>query len=126
MLYYEEEMIPGLRKALNDTYNFLPYHFNTSSYLDQCTELIGTYLCNFYFPFCRIDNTEIIPACSRSCNLLYNNEECLNLLKDTLSYLAEQNITVLPENNSCEMTYRPFGPDRPSESDFCLNIEGQT
>ena len=125
VMYYEEEMIPGLRKALNDTYSFLPYHFNTSSYLNQCTELIGNYLCNYYFPLCRTDRNEFFPVCSSSCNLLYNNEECSNLLMDTLSYLVEQNITVLPDNNSCERTHHPFGPDHPGESNFCLSIEGQ-
>ena len=124
-MYYEEEVIPGLRKALNDTYNFLHYHLNTSSHQYQCTELMGTYLCNYYFPFCRMDRNDIIPVCTSSCNLLHNNEECKNMLMYTLSYFAEQGITVLPDNNSCEMTHRLFGPDRPSESNFCLGLEGQ-
>ena len=122
-------MIPGLRKALNDSYNFLPYLLNTSesSHQYQCTELIGIYLCNYYFPFCRMDRDgfEILPVCSCSCNLLYNNEECSNMFIYTLSYLGEQGISVLPDNNSCEMTYRPIGADHPGESNFCFSIEGQ-
>lgn len=124
-MYYEEEMIPGLRKALNDTYNFWHYHLNTSSHHNLCTELLGSYLCNFYFPFCRMEGDEIFSACSSSCNLLHNNEECSNMLTYTLSYLAEQGITVLPDNSLCEMTHRPFGSDFPGESNFCFDIEGQ-
>ena len=124
VMYFKEDTIPGLRKVLNDTYTFLPYHFNASSYLDDCSLLIGNYLCAYYFPLCREDRNQIYEACSSSCNILFNNEECSNLFKDTINFIAEQNITILPDTDSCATTYRPLGFDQPDEASFCLSIEG--
>ena len=120
--YYEEDIIPNLKSALIDSYTVLPH---TSSNFDQCLEIIVIYLCNYYFPICRTDRIEIAPVCSSSCNLLFNNEECLNLFKDALSFIAGNNITVLPDNNSCAMTYRPFGSNQLEEWGFCFNLEGK-
>ena len=108
-------MLPGLRQALPDTVNS-----NVSSRFEQCTQLITHYLCHYYFPLCNSDGDQIRPVCSSSCNILLNNKECSNLLMDTLGLIAEQNITLLPEHDSCAMTYRSYPEsDQPDVSRFC-------
>ena len=118
--YYDGVEVPGIREALD--YSLFTDYSNVSS---QCVELIGHYLCHYYFPICDMDHDTILPVCSSSCNLIVNNEECLTLFMNAVNLIAEQNITTLPSNDSCTVTYRPFvESDQPEISDFCLDIEG--
>ena len=90
---------------------------------DSCEQSIQHYLCRYYFPSCDIN--VIYPVCMSSCNLLYNNENCSELLRNALTVLANEGITVLPSNNSCERTFLPLSGI--SDSDMvveCINIEG--
>ena len=111
-------MLPGIKQALHHAVLFL--HSNMSDNLEQCGQLIGRYLCHYYFPVCNTDGDKIRPVCSSGCNILLNNEECSNMLTDALGLIAEQNITLLPKNDSCAMTYRYFSEsDQPDVSQFC-------
>ena len=125
--YYDGGTLPGIREALNHALGTTHDHSlsNTSNSRDQCTDVIGHYLCHYYYPVCDLDHNEILPVCSSSCNLLFNNEICSELFMNTLALIAEQNITesLLPSNDSCANTYHKF--DQPDESDACLVIEGK-
>ena len=114
-------MLPGIKQTLHDAVLFV--NSNISNNLEQYAQLIGNYLCHYYFPVCNMDGDKIRPVCSSSCNVLLNNEECSNLLKNALNLIAEQNITLLPDNDSCAMTYRSFPESNlPDVSQFCHNI----
>ena len=72
-----------------------------------------------------MDDNSVIPVCSNSCNLLLNNQVCSKLLMDTLSYIAEKNITALPDSDSCAVTHCYFSePNNAAVNDSCLGIEG--
>ena len=120
--YYNGGTLPGIEEALNYTLETV-----SNSNNDQCAELIGHYLCHYYYPVCDIDHNEILPVCSSSCNLLFNNEECSDLYTNALNLIAEHNVSLVPSNDSCTMTYRSFAdsvqPD--ASEDSCLDIEGQ-
>ena len=121
--YYDKDEVPGIKEILND--GLFAGYSNASNDFYQCTELISHYLCHYYFPVCDMDHDEILPVCSFSCNLIFNNEDCHNLFTNALDLIVEQNITILPSNESCTATYHPFtGSDKPEVSDFCLDIEG--
>ena len=114
-------MLRDIREALNNVYHNLATYSNRSSIHDQCFQLIGNYLCYFYFPLC---STAIFPTCRSSCNLILNNEECSGLLMYALSLLEDQNITLLPDNDSCAMTYHSFpGSDQYSVTESCADIQ---
>ena len=121
--YYDGGTLPGIREALNHALE--APDSNTSSIHVQCMDVIGHYLCHYYYPVCDVDHNEILPVCSSSCNLLFNNEICSELFMDTLTLIAEQNITesLLPSSDSCASTYHIF--DQPDVSDACLDIEGE-
>ena len=124
--YYNGDMIPGINQALNDVILFINLLINTSDSLDQCGQLIGDYLCHYYFPICNMKGDKIIPVCSSSCNVLLNNEECLDLFMNALTLITKKNITALPSNDSCTMTYRSFNElDQPDVSRFCRQNLGQ-
>ena len=118
-------MLPDIQQALNDA--LLVVSSNTSYNLSPCVTLVENYLCYYYFPRCIMRNNKILPVCRDSCNLLFNNEECSSLLQNALSVVIDHNITLLPDNNSCAMTYRSFtDSDQPiNVSEECLEIEGQ-
>ena len=120
--FYDGGTVPGIKGVLN--YGLFAGYSNASSNFNQCMELIGHYLCHYYFPICDMDHDAILPVCSSSCNLMFNNQECLTLFMNALNVIADQNITVLPSNDSCTLTYRSFGSDQPEISHFCLDIEG--
>ena len=121
--YYDEGTLPGIQQVLDDV--LMALHSNISGNLSQCAQLIGDYLCLYYFPICYRNNNEIIPVCSSTCNLLFNYEQCSSLLQTAVSLIAEQNITLIPDNDSCIMTYRSFTePDQPGLSETCIHIEG--
>ena len=120
--YFDGGMLHGIRGALNSTYNHFSTYSNTSSIQDRCFQLMEIYLCYFYFPLCK---TAIFPTCRSSCNLLFNNEECSGLLMYALSLLEDQNITLLPDNDSCAMTYYSFpGSDQYPVAESCVDIQG--
>lgn len=111
-------MPPGLRQALLDA--ILPVSSNTSNSFVQCAQLVAHYLCHYYFPICNADGDKIRPVCSSSCNILLNNKECFNLLISALSLIAEQNVTLRPDYDSCAMTYHSYPEsDQPDVSQFC-------
>ena len=121
--YYDEGTLPGIQQVLDDV--LMALHSNISGNLSQCAQLIGDYLCLYYYPRCNKNNNEIIPVCSRTCNLLFNYEQCSNLLQTAVSLIVEQNITLIPNNDSCIVTYRSYvEPDQPGVSETCIPIEG--
>lgn len=124
--YYDDGMLPDILEVLDDALDLLSVHSNVSDNYDNCANLIGSYLCHYYFPACLVDKNEILPVCSGSCNLLLNDEECSDLFMVALSFIAENNITHLPDIDSCAMTYRSLPKsDQPNVcNSSCLNIEG--
>ena len=121
--YYAGDMIPGINQALSDAILFI--NLNISDSLEQCAQAIGDYLCHYYFPTCNMDGDKIIPVCSSSCNVLLNNEECLDLFTNALSIIGKKNITALPSSDSCTMTYYSFNEsDQPDVSRFCRQVLG--
>ena len=126
--YYDGGSLPDIRKALNYAFAIGVTYSNISSIHDQCSNVIGHYLCHYYYPVCDVDHNEILPVCSSSCNLLFNNEICSELFIDTLILMAEQNISEssLPSSDSCVKTYHTFNvSNQPDISDSCLDVEGQ-
>ena len=122
--FSDSGMPPDIVEALDDA--LLAIHLNASdNNHNTCVQLIENYLCHYYFPICRMDDNAVIPVCSNSCNLLLNNQVCSKLLMDTLSYIAEKNITVLPDSDSCAVTHCYFSePNNAAVNDSCLGIEG--
>ena len=119
--YYDEDTPPGIQQALDDV--LLILQWNMSRNLSQCVQLVGDYLCLYYYPICSINDNSIIPVCRPTCNLLFNNEQCSSLLLTAISLIAEQNITLLPDD-SC-IAHRSFTvSDQPKVSKTCLHIEG--
>lgn len=119
-------ILPGLRQTLHSAFLFVNSSTSTPNNLDQCVQLIEHYLCLYYFPLCRSEDGKILKVCSSTCNLLFNNENCSNLFMNALNYIGEQNITLLPDSDSCATTFRPFvESDQPSVSQKCASIEGQ-
>ena len=124
VMYYDGGVIPYLKEILN--YTIFEVYSNASSDLIQCANLIGNYLCHFYFPVCQMNDRGIHPICSTTCNLLFNNEECSSLLINAINLIATYNITTVPDNDSCVTTYRSYAmSDQPdSISNFCFTSEG--
>ena len=122
-------MLPGITQALHDALMSINSSASMSNYsaADQCVQLLGHYLCHYYFPLCRvtmIGQNEIIPPCSSTCSLLINNEECSDLLMIALNVI--ENITILPDNDSCIMTHRSFNvSDPPDVSPNCIGLESK-
>ena len=116
-------MLPDIKDILD--YVIFDVYSNASSNLTQCKDLIGSYLCQFYFPVCQIDNTRIVSICSTTCNLLFNDEECSSLLINAISLIAKYNINTVPDNDSCVITHRSYAvSDQPVMSQFCIQTEG--
>ena len=114
-------MLPGLSQALHDA--ILLINSNISNSFEDCAQLTAHYLCQYYFPICNMDGDKIRPVCSSSCNILLNSKECSNLLMNTLSLIGEQNVTLLPDYDSCAMTYRSYpASGQPDVSQFCQVI----
>ena len=121
---YDRAIPPGITQALHDT--LLNISSNTSNYPDHCVQLLGSYLCHYYFPICRVNRNDIEPVCRSSCNLLLNDDNCSDLLMTALDIIAEHNVTLLPDDDLCVMTYRSYnGSGTPGVSSNCRNIEGQ-
>ena len=112
-----------MQQVLDDI--LLALHSNISSNVSQCAQLIGDYLCLYYYPICNINDNKIIPVCGSTCNLLFNHEQCSSLFLTAISLITEQNITLLPDKDSCITTYCSFAEtDQPNLSETCLHIEG--
>lgn len=123
LAFYDSGMQPDVVEILDDA--LLAIHSNASDNHDKCVQLIENYLCHYYFPACHTDNNDILPVCSSSCNILLNNQVCSELLMDTLSYIAEKNITLLPDGDSCAVTHCFLSePNKPAVNESCLGIEG--
>ena len=121
--YYDGGVQPDIVEVLDDA--LLIIYSNASDNHDKCVQLIENYLCHYYFPECHMDNNDIFPVCSSSCNILLNNQVCSELLMDALSYIAEKNITLLPDSDSCAVTHCFYSePNKPAINESCLGIEG--
>lgn len=115
-------MYKGIRPALND---LLSGSTGMSENHDLCVELLRQYFCHYYFPFCNMNATSVVPVCTSSCNLLFNNEECMSLLMEAIALIKEQNITVTPSSNSCERRFVPLTRQATfTVANICISIEG--
>ena len=110
--HYDGSVLPGITKALHDA--LLVVNSNTFNDLDQCVQVVGLFLCRYYFPLCRSRRDEIIPVCSSTYNILNNNEECADLLTIALQIIAKQNVTLLPNYDAYQSL---------DESDQLFNCE---
>ena len=120
---YDGGILPDTSQALNDALMII--NSSTNSHLDHCVQLLQSYLCHYYFPTCHVNRNEIYPVCSSSCNLLINHDDCSDLLVTALHIIAEQNITLLPDDDLCVMTYRSFnGSASLDVSSNCRSVEG--
>jgi len=87
-----------------------------------CVDLILRYLCYYYFPVCNQITGVVTQSCTNSCNLLVNNQTCLNFLRDA-SMRMEQ-VGILAPDTDCQMTFATV--ELPDEvSDNCIAVEGQ-
>ena len=117
----ESRMFPGIRQAIDSLLN------NTSSTSENhysCVQLVRRYFCDYYYPFCDVDTGVITPMCRSTCNLLFNNRVCYNLLLDAIHMIEEQEFPP-PSNASCKMTFLPLNDTRDHDvSERCIAIEG--
>ena len=68
-----------------------------------------------------MDTGTITPVCSSSCNLLFNNEGCSDLLMEAVQMMQE--FPVAPSGESCEETFLPLtNTPEPVE---CESIDGR-
>ena len=88
----------------------------------QCVESVQRCLCYYYFPSCNIETGEINPVCDDSCNLLFNNDDCLSLITLAYQELMLYDISDFPDE-SCSQTYRPYR-NPVSVSDDCEELQG--
>ena len=114
---------PGIRQAIDGLLNNTP---STSENHDSCVQLIQRYFCDYYFPLCNVDTGVITPVCESSCNLLFNNEACFNLLMNAISMIHQQGISVAPSDISCEDTFLPLisTTEDDDDSEECTIVEG--
>ena len=117
-------VFPGIRRALinellNDIADLSENH--------DCVQLVQRYFCDYYYPICDVENGIITPVCSSSCNLLFNNEDCSNLLTEAISMMEDQGFPEVPSDDSCEETLLTLtGPPEPTVSvDTCASIESR-
>ena len=117
--YFNGSEIRFLQRALSDTF----VTFTSNPYNDsECVEPVQLYLCYYYFPLCDISTSEIIPVCDESCDFLFDNDDCLDLMTIAYQEFALYDLPPLPDE-SCFPTYRNFA--RPASlSDICAEIEG--
>lgn len=111
----ESRKFPDIRRDLD---RLLSSISNTT---DSCAQLIQHYFCQFYYPSCDVDTGIITPVCRGSCTLLFNNEDCFDLLIGAIEMMDEEKYPV-PSDNSCEMTFLPI--PEPAVADNCISIEG--
>ena len=117
----ENEMFPPHFEQTLD--NLLIGTSSESEDHDSCVQLIREYFCGFYYPLCDLETGIIIPVCSSSCNMIFNNEHCSNLLKDARRTIRQRNVNVLPSGESCEETFTPLtNTPEPAVSHECIDI----
>jgi len=113
--------VPGIKRVLN-----LLINPSDGSGFGQCVEPLQEYFCYYFFPPCDLETNQIIPVCSWSCNLLYNNEDCLDWLNIVRGIMQDelQNISplLLPDEDSCTRNFLPISES--SVSGDCKRIGG--
>ena len=115
-----EIFAPRLKRALDD---LLIGTSSESEDHESCVQLIREYFCGFYYPLCDLETGIIFPVCSSSCNMIFNNEHCSNLLMDAIRTMEQQNITEVPSGESCEETFVPLtNTPEPAVSHECIDI----
>ena len=119
----ESNIFPGIRQALDELLDGITI---TSENYDSCAQLVQRYFCDYYYPFCDVQTGVITPVCSSSCNLLFNNKDCSDILMEAISVMEDQGFPEVPSNNSCEETFLPLtGTPEPTVSeDNCISIDG--
>ena len=110
--------INDLKRALDNIYNTL-----TTEYADhsECVESVLKYLCYYYYVMCDVTSDEIMPVCDETCHLLFDNDDCSELLMVASEELELYNIPA--PHQSCSQTHRSFVMS-PTESHDCVEIEG--
>ena len=116
-------IFPSIRQAIDGLLNNTS---STSKDHDSCVQLVQRYFCDFYFPLCDVSTGVITPVCESSCNLLFNNEVCFNLLLNATSMIRQQGISLVPSDISCEDTFLPLilTTEDDDDSEECTSIEG--
>ena len=88
----------------------------------ECVESVQRYLCYYYFPSCNFETGEIFPVCDESCDLLFDNDDCLGLIMLAYQEFMLNEISIFPDE-SCSPTHRPYA-NTPLVSDDCEELEG--
>ena len=110
--------INDLSRTLDNIYNTLTMEYADNS---ECVESVQRYLCYYYFILCDITNGEIIPVCEDTCLMLFDNDDCSELL--TVAYEELESHTIPAPDESCSQTHRSFVTS-PTKSNDCVEIEG--
>ena len=123
--YYDSDNNEGF---FNDTYKIQRTINNiTGSFRargGQCVDLILHYLCYYYYPVCDLATGVVMPSCVSSCNLLVNNEDCSDLLEESIVILNQLSPSVPAPEYDCALTYDTLGePIRISEQ--CKEIDSK-
>ena len=119
----ESENFPRILKRTLD--NLLTETSSESEDHDSCVQLIREYFCGFYYPLCHLETEIITPVCRSSCNMIFNNEHCHDLLIEAISVMEQENIPVVPSGHSCEETFLPLTKiSEPALSGNCIGIAG--
>lgn len=110
-----------LRRALDTTFDTLNAESASNS---ECVEPVQQYLCHYYFPLCNMTTGEVIPVCNNTCKLLFDNNDCSDLLILASQELSTHNVPV--PDQSCSRTHQPFIMNPPSISHKCTDIKGRS
>ena len=117
--YFNGSEILYLLTALNGIFDILNSNPHNDS---ECAEPVQLYLCYYYFPLCDMSTGEIFAVCDESCDLLFDIDDCVDLMRTAHQQFGLYDLPPLP-NESCFPTYRHFNRT-PSLSDACTEIEG--
>lgn len=110
--------INNLLKAFDNIFNTLNTEYANNS---ECVKSVQQYLCYYYFLLCNKENGEIVPVCNNSCRLLFNNDDCFDLMTIASQELRIHNI--IAPDETCSSTHRSF-INQPQVSDNCKDIKG--
>lgn len=113
--------IRGIKLALDNTFDALNVGSADGS---ECMKSVQQYFCYYYFPLCKFTAGELIPVCDNSCNMLFNNNDCSNLLMHASRELMRHRRGIPLPDTSCSRTNRRFNP-HPSVSVNCTVIKGE-
>lgn len=116
-------MYTGIRQALDNILNNITKIPDAD---ESCVELIQRYFCDYYFPSCNPKAGDIIPVCNGSCNLMYHNEDCMNVLFSALDMLRKHRPQLpVPDNSdACERNFIRFNTSDPPVAANCRFIDG--